>query len=46
MVLPQKPEKQEDTYEQAPSDQTVEVVKVCEPVWHLLVSVSGEKATL
>lgn len=46
MVLPQKPEKQEETNEQVPTDKKVEVIKVCKPVWHVLVSFAGEKSSL
>lgn len=46
MVLPQKPEKQEETYEQAPVDKKAEVTKVREPVWHVLGSFLGDKSSL
>lgn len=36
VVLPQKPEKQEKTSEQAPTDKHAEAIKVCKPVWHVL----------
>lgn len=43
VVLPQKAEEQEETYEQAPTEGNADVITVCQPVWHVLASFLGHK---